>query len=32
MPADAFRRYFLIATILLGLYIAGAAVYKLSVS
>jgi hypothetical protein len=30
MPADAFRRYFLIAMIFLGLYIAGAAVYKLS--
>ena len=29
MPADAFRRYFLIAMIFLGLYIAGAAVYKL---
>jgi uncharacterized protein len=31
MPADAFRRYFLIAMIFLGLYIAGAAVYKLMV-
>jgi hypothetical protein len=30
MLADAFRRYFLIAMIFLGLYIAGAAVYKLS--
>jgi hypothetical protein len=29
MPADAFRRYFLIAMIFLGLYIAAAAVYKL---
>src|ERR1700742_2035750 len=29
MPADAFRYWFLIAMILLGLYIAGAAVYKL---
>src|ERR1700760_4458739 len=29
MPADAFRRYFLIAMIVLGLYIAGAAVSKL---
>jgi len=29
MPADAFRRWFLIAMIFLGLYIAGAAVYKL---
>jgi uncharacterized protein len=29
MPADAFRRYFLIAMIFLGLYIAGAAIYKL---
>jgi uncharacterized membrane protein YfcA len=29
MPADAFRTWFLIAMIFLGLYIAGAAVYKL---
>ncbi len=29
MPADAFRYWFLVAMILLGLYIAGAAVYKL---
>jgi hypothetical protein len=29
MPAEAFRRWFLIAMIFLGLYIAGAAVYKL---
>jgi len=29
MPTDAFRRYFLIAMIFLGLYIAGAAIYKL---
>jgi uncharacterized protein len=29
MPADAFRYWFLIAMIFLGLYIAGAAVYKL---
>jgi len=29
MPADAFRRWFLIAMIFLGLYIAGAAIYKL---
>ena len=29
MPAEAFRRWFLIAMILLGLYLAGAAIYKL---
>jgi uncharacterized protein len=29
MPADAFRRWFLIAMIFLGVYLAGAAVYKL---
>jgi hypothetical protein len=29
MPAEAFRTWFLIAMIFLGLYIAGAAVYKL---
>jgi uncharacterized protein len=29
MPADAFRRWFLIAMIFLGLYLAGAAIYKL---
>jgi uncharacterized membrane protein YfcA len=29
MPADAFRTWFLIAMIFLGLYVAGAAVYKL---
>jgi uncharacterized membrane protein YfcA len=29
MPADAFRRWFLIAMIFLGLYVAGAAIYKL---
>ena len=29
LPADAFRRYFLIAMVFLGLYIAGAALYKL---
>ncbi len=32
MPADAFRTWFLVAMILLGLYIGGAAVYKLSLS
>jgi len=30
MPADAFRRWFLIAMIVLGLYLAGAAIYKLT--
>jgi uncharacterized protein len=29
MPADAFRRWFLIAMIFLGVYLAGAAIYKL---
>jgi uncharacterized membrane protein YfcA len=29
MPAEAFRRWFLIAMIILGLYLAGAAIYKL---
>jgi uncharacterized membrane protein YfcA len=29
MPAEAFRRWFLIAMIFLGLYLAGAAIYKL---
>jgi uncharacterized membrane protein YfcA len=29
MPAEAFRRWFLIAMIVLGLYLAGAAIYKL---
>ena len=29
MPADAFRYWFLIAMIFLGLYIAGAAIYKI---
>jgi hypothetical protein len=29
MPADAFRYWFLIAMILLGVYIAGAAIYKI---
>jgi hypothetical protein len=29
MPADAFRTWFLIAMIILGLYIAGAAIYKM---
>jgi uncharacterized membrane protein YfcA len=29
MPADGFRRWFLIAMIFLGLYLAGAAIYKL---
>jgi uncharacterized membrane protein YfcA len=29
MPADAFRRWFLIAMIFLGIYLAGAAIYKL---
>ena len=31
MPADGFRHWFLIAMIFLGLYIAGAAIYKLLV-
>jgi uncharacterized membrane protein YfcA len=31
MPADAFRTWFLIAMILLGIYIAGAATYKIIV-
>lgn len=30
MPADAFRRWFLIAMIFLGVYLAGAAIYKLA--
>jgi hypothetical protein len=30
MPADAFRRWFLIAMIFLGIYLAGAAIYKLA--
>ena len=29
MPAEAFRRWFLVAMILLGLYLAGSAIYKL---
>jgi hypothetical protein len=29
MPAENFRRWFLIAMILLGLYLAGAAIYEL---
>jgi hypothetical protein len=29
MPAEAFRRAFLVAMIFLGLYLAGAAIYKL---
>jgi uncharacterized protein len=32
MPAEAFRRWFLIAMIALGLYLAGAAIYKLHLS
>jgi hypothetical protein len=31
MPADAFRHWFLIAMILLGVYIAGAAAYKIMI-
>jgi uncharacterized protein len=30
MPAEAFRRWFLVAMIFLGLYLAGSAIYKLS--
>ena len=30
MPAEAFRRWFLIAMIFLGLYLAGSAIYKLA--
>jgi len=30
MPTDAFRRWFLIGMILLGIYLAGSAVYNLS--
>jgi len=29
MPAEAFRRWFLISMIFLGLYLAGSAIYKL---
>jgi hypothetical protein len=32
MPAEAFRRWFLIAMILLGLYLAGSAIYKLALA
>jgi uncharacterized membrane protein YfcA len=30
LPAEAFRRWFLIAMIFLGIYLAGAAIYKLT--
>jgi hypothetical protein len=29
MPAEAFRRWFLIAMVLLGLYLAGSAIYAI---